>query len=91
MDFFDNILKCNSSSNYLKKDTQFTVLVNNETKLIELLLPKTLSNSDEISFERREITLGDIKPGDTITAIAGENIKGKTEFLAKQIEKHKVK
>ena len=77
--------------NKLGKDTIMTAVISSKTKFDRVIVPKTPpKNVEEGSgksiFTREEIKLSDIKVGDEVTVVSGENIAGKTEFPAKRVE-----
>lgn len=79
-----------ANGNYLEQDTELTVLVDKKTDFISLTVPETLgaveSGKQGKLFKRTDIKFSDLKTGDKVTVIAGENIKGKTEFKAIRVE-----
>ena len=79
-----------ANNNYLLADTELKVMVDNETELVNLIIPKTLEGvKPGVSgewFKKQQIKFDQIKVGDQVTVIAGENVKGKTEFKAIKVE-----
>lgn len=78
-----------ANGNYLTEDTEFKILFDASTKFVKVTANKIeepLEEGPVKLFERQPITIAEIKLGDQATVIAFENIKGKLEFLAKQIE-----
>ncbi len=84
------VIEAKAENNYLVEDSQIGVLIDEETSLVKISIPKTLeeveSGESGKLFERTDIELGDLKVGDKVTVIAYENIKGKDEFTAKKVE-----
>lgn len=84
------VLNAPASKNYLKQDTQITANFDDQTVFSKIVIPQSTSGfkpgqSGKL-FLRKDLTADEIKIGDQATVIAFENVKGKTEFLAKKIE-----
>jgi len=89
------VINAPANGNYLLTDTELRVMVDNDTELVNLIIPKTLEGvkpgEAEEWFEKQEIKFDQIKAGDKVTVIAGENVKGKTEFKALRVEVNVIK
>lgn len=84
------VIDAKASDNYLTKDSRFNVAVSEETRYTKLGMNEKEDRlkpgeSGEM-FSRVEASFDDFKVGDKVTVIAFENIKGKAEFTAKQVE-----
>jgi len=84
------VINAPANGNYLLTDTELKVIVDEETELANLIIPQTLEGvKPGVSgewFKRQEIKFDQIKAGDRVTVIAGENIKHKTVFKAIKVE-----
>jgi len=84
------VLNAPASKNYLQQDTRITAKFDDQTVFSKIIIPQTTSGfkpgqSGKL-FLREDLTADEVKIGDQVTVIAFENVKGKTEFLAKKIE-----
>ena len=75
----------------LDKDSKIVAMVNKNTQYVRISKPKTLPKDIKPGqsgslFKREAIGLADIQPGDKITAIASENIRGQLVFTAKRVQ-----
>lgn len=84
-----NILLADLSQEPIKKTIK--VIVNNETDILSLKFPEQIpkGNDDPVFPEEKEIRFSDLSIGDKIdmlmTGNISENIKNKTEVIAKSI------
>ncbi len=86
------ILFAPQTENYLLRDKNFKIHLNKQTKFEKIIIPQKINKlkpgQTGSYYQRKKITLKNLKIGDQITAIALENIKHKAEFNAAQIELH---
>lgn len=66
----------------LKEEKEIGVILSQDTEIIKLEFPFSLSNPPEKEFtlKRTEIKISQLKEGDTIFIKTDKNIAGKTEF-----------
>lgn len=72
-----------SHNNYLVNDEQLTVFLDQNTKFVRYLLPKTIAaETTEVKITEAPIRLQDLKANARVEVYAAENIKGKVTFTA---------
>lgn len=82
-------IKAPGERNYLAEDKEILIRVNAQTAYSKTTLPATLPDgTEEVSalIKTKEITFTDLKVGDNVTVASGENIKGKDEFIAGNVQ-----
>jgi len=82
-------IKAPTKRNYLAEDKEILIKVNAKTECTKTILPTVLpADAQEASalMKTEKISFADLKVGDQVTVAAEENIKGKDEFFAFNVQ-----